>query len=92
MRCVEQCWLVKTERDGYSDGLCRLCAPARRTVSPLRREGRTPFREPLQFIVITVMSVIGSTFPHTYGVIYMTVKDEGFGDRHVIVMVSVMEK
>ena len=73
MRCVEQCWLVKTERDGYSDGLCRLCAPARRTVSPLRREGRTPFREPLQFIVITVMSVMSGTFPDTYGVFYMTV-------------------
>jgi len=33
----------------------------------------TSFREPLQFIVIAVMSVIGGTFPHTYGVFYMTV-------------------
>jgi hypothetical protein len=36
-------------------------------------ECRTPFREPLQFIVIAVMSVISGTFPHTYRVIYMTV-------------------
>ena len=27
-----------------------------------------PFREPLQFIVIAVMSVISGTFPDTYGV------------------------
>jgi hypothetical protein len=32
----------------------------------LTAECRTPFREPLQFIVIAVMSVIGGTFPHTY--------------------------
>jgi hypothetical protein len=57
-----------------------------------KKSAATPFREPLHFIVISVMGVIGGTFPHTYGVIYMTVKDEGFGDRHVIVMVSVMEK
>jgi hypothetical protein len=36
-------------------------------------ECRTPFREPLQFFVIAVMSVISGTFPHTYRVIYMTV-------------------
>ena len=29
-------------------------------------ECRTPFREPLQFIVIAVMSVMGGTFPDTY--------------------------
>jgi hypothetical protein len=32
-------------------------------------ECRTPFREPLQFIVIALMSVIGGTFPDTYGVL-----------------------
>ena len=32
-----------------------------------------PFREPLQFSVITVMSVMSGTFPDTYGVFYMTV-------------------
>jgi hypothetical protein len=32
-----------------------------------------PFREPLQFIVIAVMSVISGAFPDTYGVFYMTV-------------------
>jgi len=35
-----------------------VCAPARRTVSRLRRVGRTPFREPLQFIVMGVIGVI----------------------------------
>jgi hypothetical protein len=29
----------------------------------------TPFRKPLQFIVIIVMSVISGTFPDTYGVL-----------------------
>jgi hypothetical protein len=32
--------------------------PARRTVSRLRKECPTPFREPLQFIVMSVMGVI----------------------------------
>src|SRR5215212_196850 len=27
MKCVEQCWCLKAERDGYSDGLRRACAP-----------------------------------------------------------------
>src|SRR5918993_784794 len=45
---------------------------AHRTLSRLRRECRTPFREPLQFIVIAVMSVISGTFPDTYRVFYMT--------------------
>jgi hypothetical protein len=27
LRCVEQCRLLKAERDGYSDGLRRACAP-----------------------------------------------------------------
>jgi hypothetical protein len=31
-------------------------------------ECRTPFREPLQFIVIAVMSVMSGTFPDTNGV------------------------
>jgi hypothetical protein len=47
--------------------------PAHRTISHLKIGCRHPFREPLQFSVITVMSV---TSP---GV---------FGDRHVIVTVS----
>jgi hypothetical protein len=34
---------------------------------------RHPFRKPLQYIVITGVSVIGRAFPDTYGVIYMTV-------------------
>jgi len=38
------------------------------------------------------MGVIRSTFPDTYGIIYMTMDGSMLGDRHVIVMVSVMEK
>ena len=34
----------------------------------LTAECRTPFREPLQFIVIAVMSVMGGPFPDTYRV------------------------
>jgi hypothetical protein len=36
-------------------------------------ECRTAFREPLQFIVIAVMSVISDTFPDTYGLFYVTI-------------------
>jgi hypothetical protein len=36
-------------------------------------ECRTPFREPLQFIVIAVMGVMSGTFPDTNGVFYVTV-------------------
>jgi hypothetical protein len=63
--------LLKAEPDGYSDGLCRTyapIAPAHRANSHLRKEWRTPFREPLQFIVIAVMSVMSGTFPDTYRV------------------------
>jgi hypothetical protein len=69
-------YLLKTEPEGYSDGLCRTCAPyvpTHRTISHLQKECGHPFREPLQFIVITVMSVMRSPFPDTYGVFYMTV-------------------
>jgi hypothetical protein len=31
-----------------------------------------PFREPLQTIVITVISVMSGAFPDTYGILYMT--------------------
>jgi hypothetical protein len=41
--------------------------------SPISGECPTPFREPLQFIVIAVMSVIRGTFPDTYGVFYVTI-------------------
>jgi hypothetical protein len=33
---------------------------------------RHPFRKPLQFIVMSVIGVIGGTFPYTYRVFYMT--------------------
>jgi len=41
--------------------------------SPISGECPTPFREPLHFIVIAVMSVMGGTFPDTYRGFYMTV-------------------
>src|SRR5919112_4307009 len=52
--------------------LSRLCSTCSRP-SPISGECRTLFREPLQFIVIAVMSVMSGTFPYTYGVFYMTV-------------------
>ncbi len=59
------------------------------TPSGTTAETRTAFGEPLRFIVICVMS---GTFPYTYRGFYMTVNCWVFEDRHVIVMVSVMEK
>jgi len=51
--------------------LCSLCSrPIARSLDSTA-ECRTPFREPLQFIVIAVMSVMSDTFPYTYGVFYM---------------------
>jgi hypothetical protein len=56
--------------------VCRACAPillAHHSIYHLQKECRHPFREPLQFIVITVMSVMSGTFPDTYGVFYVTI-------------------
>jgi hypothetical protein len=47
--------------------------PAHRTVSRLYSRVSHPIREPLQFIVIAVMSVMSGTFPDTYRVFYLTV-------------------
>jgi hypothetical protein len=47
--------------------LSRLCSSCFRP-SPISGECPTLFREPLQFIVIAVMSVMSGTFPDTYGV------------------------
>ena len=71
LKCAEQCQLLKAQWDGYSDGLCRACtphAPAHRAVSRLQGRVTHPFREPLHFIVIAVMSVMSGPFPYTYGV------------------------
>ena len=65
---------------------------AHHTTSPNRIEGRTAFREPLHFIVMSVRSVISDAFPDTYKILYMTMNCLTFGDRHLIVMVSVMER
>jgi hypothetical protein len=37
-------------------------------ISRFRRESCRAFREPLQFIVMSVMAVMGIAFPYTYGV------------------------
>src|SRR5215211_7201843 len=76
MRCVDEYWLLTAERDGYSDALCGACAPrapAHRPVSRLYSRVSPPFREPLQFIVMAVMSVMSGAFPDTNGVFCMTV-------------------
>ena len=52
--------------------LSRLFSPCS-SPSPISGECPTLFREPLQFLVIAVMSVMSGTFPDTYGVFYMTV-------------------
>jgi hypothetical protein len=56
--------------------LSHLCSPYSRPIArslDSTAECRTPFRGPLQCIVIAVMSVMSGTFPHTYGVFYVTV-------------------
>src|SRR5918997_3597566 len=56
--------------------LSHLCSPYSRPIArslDSTAECRTPFREPLQFIVIAVMSVMSGTFPDTYGVFYVTI-------------------
>jgi hypothetical protein len=64
--------------------------PAHRTISHLQKECSQPFREPLQFIVIAVMSVMSATFPYTYRFLH----DGGLlaCSGTVIVMVSVTEE
>src|SRR5918993_5317958 len=53
--------------------LSHLRSPCSRP-SPISGERPTPFREPLQFIVIAVMSVMSGTFPDANGVFYVTIK------------------
>jgi hypothetical protein len=55
------------------DGLVLPHVPAHRMISHLQKECGHPFREPLHFIVIAVMSVMRGTFPYTYGVFYVTI-------------------
>jgi hypothetical protein len=50
--------------------LCRPCAPHTLGPSqhlPVPKRVAHPFRVPLQFIVIAVMSVMSGTFPNIYG-------------------------
>jgi hypothetical protein len=51
----------------------RAMAAAHHSTFQFPRGCRTPLREPLQCIVIAVMSVISGTYPDTYGGYYMTV-------------------
>ncbi len=56
--------------------LSHLCYPYSRPIArslDSTAECPTPFREPLQFIVIAVMSVMSGTFPDTNGVFYVTI-------------------
>jgi hypothetical protein len=56
--------------------LSSLCSPCSRPIArslDSTAECRTLFREPLQFIVIAVMSVISDTFLDTYEVFYVTI-------------------
>jgi hypothetical protein len=92
-RGAEQCWLLKAERGGYSDGLCRTYAPmlpVHHTISRPHSRVLHSFRETLRFIVITVISAMSGTFPNAYGVFYMTVNSwrvrgpscQRHGERH----------
>ena len=69
--------LLKAEWDGYSDGLCRTCDPhapgPSHHLSISKKSAATAFREPLQFIVIAVMSVMSGTFPDTNTTNYVTI-------------------
>ncbi len=63
--------LLKAKPDGYSDGLCRACAPhapAHRPPGSALDRCRTAFREPLQIIVMSVMviKVLTCTISLTY--------------------------
>jgi hypothetical protein len=56
--------------------LSHLCSPCSRPIArslDSTAECRIPFREPLQFIVIAVMSVMSGAFTDTYGVFYVTI-------------------
>jgi hypothetical protein len=54
-------------------GLALPILSAHHSIYRLKIGCRHPFRKPLQFNVIAVMSVMRGTFPDTYGVFYMTV-------------------
>jgi hypothetical protein len=72
-----------------------LCSPYSRPIAgslDSTAECRTPFRGPLRFIVIAVMSVMRGTFLDTYGVSARRSIPDVSGGRHAIVMVSVTEE
>ena len=61
---LEEVGTLGSRSASHVDGLALPMLPAHRTTSHLRIECRHPLREPLQFIV---MSVMGGTFPDIYG-------------------------
>jgi hypothetical protein len=73
----EMFWKKEALRASHQNrSLSRLCSSCFRLITAfldLTAERPTPFREPLQFIVMSAMGVISGTFPDTYGVFYMTV-------------------
>src|SRR5215208_8521825 len=71
---------------------CTPYGPAHHSIYHLKIGCRHPFRKPLHFIVMSVMGVMSGIFPDTYGFWTCRSIPGMFGDRHVIVMVSVMEK
>jgi hypothetical protein len=77
MRAAGDVWEeVGTLGSGSASHFVALVLPMLPLIAPsldFTAECRTPFREPLQFIVIAVMSVMSGTFPDTYGVFHMTV-------------------
>jgi hypothetical protein len=76
-------------------GFVALTLPGCRFITPildLTAECSTPFREPLQFIVITVISVISGTFPIPMGLSSRRWITSVSGDRHAIGMFIVMEE
>ena len=60
---------VRLVQRQFAAASLRAMVAAHHSTFQFPRGCRTPFREPLQFIVIAVMSVIGGTFPDTYGVL-----------------------
>src|SRR5215217_9353793 len=73
-------------------GLALPILSAHHSIYHLKIGCRHPFRKPLHFIVMSVMGVMSGIFPDTYGFWTCRSIPGMFGDRHVIVMVSVMEK
>jgi hypothetical protein len=61
MRSVEQCWLLKAEWDGYSDGLCRTCTryvPGPRALSGPPSSASSLFPYPYRVMGMVMMAFV----------------------------------